>query len=163
MSPKPTLTIFILYSFLAFIKIQKPLVALRAKAFLPCFFWFFIKKCRKIKKPAYWTNSSLGGPLLSSHPVIIDKSAYSGFKHHAHWIIKEDWKHCLTLLRATSERPCQGRGGPWGPPPFFLALEPQIGQKSCFHINLDHFQLIWAFFRIFFPQITKKMQKWKIY
>ena len=48
----------------------------------------------------------------------------------------------LTLLRATSERPCQGRGGPWGPPPFFLALEPQIGQKACFHINLDHFQLI---------------------
>ena len=35
-----------------------------------------------------------------------------------------------------------GAGGAPGAPPFFLALEPQIGQKSCFHINLDHFQLI---------------------
>ena len=50
MSPKPTLTIFILYSFLAFIKIQKPLVALRAKAFLPCSHYYTSHGERTLKK-----------------------------------------------------------------------------------------------------------------
>ena len=51
-----------------------------------------------------------------------------------------------------------GAGGPLGHPSF-SALESPKGQKSCFHISLDHFQLILAFFRIFFPQITKKNAK----
>jgi len=45
----------------------------------------------------------------------------------------------------------------------FSAPESPKSQKSCFHISLDHFQLIWAFLGIFFPQITKKCENWKSY
>ena len=45
----------------------------------------------------------------------------------------------------------------------FSVLEPPKSQKSCFHISLDHFQLIWAFLGIFFPQITKNCENWKSY
>ena len=44
----------------------------------------------------------------------------------------------------------------------FSALEPPKGQKLCFHISLNHFQLISAFCRIFFLQITKKLRNLKI-
>ena len=58
----------------------------------------------------------------------------------------------LALISATSERPCQVRGGAPGAPPLsILALEPILAKKSCFPESCLQFQLIWPFFRIFFP------------
>ena len=69
----------------------------------------------------------------------------------------------LTLISATSERPCQGQGGGLQEPPLsILALELNSAQKSCFPERWHQFWLIWPFFRIFFsitlPNIS---ENWK--
>ena len=65
----------------------------------------------------------------------------------------------LTLIRLTSERPCQDREGAPKAPLSNLALEQIFAQKSCFPKSWHQFQLIWPLFRIFFPKITKKLAK----
>ena len=47
-------------------------------------------------------------------------------------------------------------GGLQEPPLSILALEPNLAQKSCFPERCLQFQLIWPFFRIFFPSLPQK-------
>ena len=69
----------------------------------------------------------------------------------------------LTLIRLTSERPWKGWKGAPGAPLSILSLEQIFAKKSCFSKGWNQFQLIWSFFRIFFPKVTKKWEKLKIY
>ena len=65
----------------------------------------------------------------------------------------------LTLIRLTSERPCQDWGGAPEAPPAILALEQIFAQKSCFPKGWHQFQLIWPLFGIFFQKSPKKLAK----
>ena len=65
----------------------------------------------------------------------------------------------LTLIRLTSERPCQDWEGAPEAPPAILALEQILAQKLCFPKIWHKFQLIWPLFGIFFQKITKKLVK----
>ena len=68
-----------------------------------------------------------------------------------------EWKY-LTLFLERSGITLPGEGGsicPTYSQGSLSALKPTKGQKSCFHISLDSFQLIWAFFGGFFTNHKK--------
>ena len=79
---------------------------------------------------------------------------------HVRTLNLESYESRLTLIRLTSERPCQDWGGaPEAPPPAILALEQIFAQKSCFPKGWHQFQLIWPLFGNFFQKLPKKTTK----
>ena len=102
---------------------------------------------------------SFVGVVIKAYQVII--------KYYKSFIRRQ----LLTLFLERSGITFPGEGGsicPTYTQGSFSALEPPKGQKSCFHISLDHFQLIWAFLGIFFNKsqenakienLTKKLLK----
>ena len=88
---------------------------------------------------------------------------HSFFEIDSTWVLKGFgaqlvlWSF-LTLFLERSGITFPGEGGsicPTYTQGSFSALEPPKGQKSCFHISLDHFQLIWAFLGFFFHKSQK--------
>ena len=97
--------------------------------------WFYIKSTQNVASDLISQGCSLS-ELLNSKEYW-HSPAFFGDPNH-------NYEEMSINPNKGDVREALPGGGGLGPgaPLSFSALEPQKGQKSCFHISLDHFQLI---------------------